>query len=91
MGQSREVVKPFLISPKQDECKQQQIAALFLPKKEEFNMKAKEKKPAIAIIIGVEKPMKEMKKKKMMGGGAVTPMMLSKPKMAKGGMAKKKC
>lgn len=54
-------------------------------------MKAKEKKPAIAIIIGVEKPMKEMKKKKMMGGGAVTPMMLPKPKMAKGGMAKKKC
>lgn len=82
------MVKPFLIEPKQDELKKQQVAALFQPKKEN---EMKGKKPAVAIIIGMEKPMKEMKKKKMMGGGAVTPMMPPKPKMAKGGMAKKKC
>ena len=81
----------FLVSPKEDKIKQQQVAALFLPKKEcemKDKYKGKSKAPAVAIIVGMEKPMKE--KKKMMGGGAVAPMMPKKPMMAKGGMAKKK-
>lgn len=87
------MVAGFLITPKEDDVSKRQVAALFLPKKEremKDKYKGKGKVPAVAIIVGMEKPMKE-KKKKMMGGGAVVPMMPKKPMMAKGGMAKKKC